>query len=154
MAETLDPLGLLDEIRSGQHCLAGIAAGETPHLPQQRQADLENFLKSLAIAWQAGEVRPTHISRPKPKRDWRTHKDDFVEVWPTVDTWLLAQPDRTAKEIFQRLQADHPGVFCDHQLRTLQRRVKEWRYTMARRLVFNGQRADLPTGTGTGMGIA
>ncbi len=149
VAETLDPLGLLDEIRSGQHCLAAMAAGETPHLQEHHQNDLENFLKSLATAWQDGEVRPTHITPPKPPRDWRTRKDNFAEVWPTVDAWLLAEPDRTAKGLFQRLQADHPGVFPDHQLRTLQRRVKDWRRTMARRLVFDGRGVDLAYGPGT-----
>ncbi len=46
------------------------------------------------------------------------------------------EPDRTAKELFQRLQVEHPGRFPDGQLRTLQRRVKEWRRAEAHRLIF------------------
>ena len=35
-----------------------------------------------------------------------------------------------------RLQEEHPGIFPDGQLRTLQRRVREWRAAAAKRLVF------------------
>jgi hypothetical protein len=37
-----------------------------------------------------------------------------------------------------RLEAEHPGRFGDGQLRTLQRRVKEWRRSAVQRLVFPG----------------
>ena len=57
LAGTLDPLGLLDEIRAVQHHLAGLAAGSTVHPMPQRNADLDGFLRSLALAWRAGEVR-------------------------------------------------------------------------------------------------
>lgn len=39
VGENLDPLALLDEIRSGQRALASITAGKTQHLPQSRQVD-------------------------------------------------------------------------------------------------------------------
>ena len=138
VAEALDPIALLDEIRAAQHCLAGLAAGETPHVPPQRPANLDGFLKSLATAWQGGEVRPTHRAAAKPRRDWRTRKDPFETAWASVSAWLDAEPDRTSKELFERLQALHPGVFPDRQLRTLQRRVKQWRRAAATRLVFGG----------------
>ena len=50
LAGTLDPLGLLDEIRAVQHHLAGLAAGSTVHPMPQRDADLDGFLRSLALA--------------------------------------------------------------------------------------------------------
>lgn len=40
------------------------------------------------------------------------------------------------KELFARLQGELPGVFPDGQLRSFQRRVKEWRQAAARQLVF------------------
>lgn len=40
---------------------------------------------------------------------------------------LEAAPERTAKSVFEQLQGRYPGRFPDVQLRTLQRRVKEWR---------------------------
>lgn len=56
--------------------------------------------------------------------------------WPRVVGWLEAEPDQTAKELLLRLRAEGPGEFPDGLLRTLQRRVKEWRRLAASRLVF------------------
>jgi hypothetical protein len=53
-----------------------------------------------------------------------------------VREWL--EPDRTAKEMLMRLEGEHPGRFNEGQLRTLQRRVKEWRRSAVQRLVFPG----------------
>ncbi len=50
--------------------------------------------------------------------------------------WLQQEPDTTAKVLFERLQDEYPGRFPDGQLRTLQRRVREWRTIMARKLVY------------------
>jgi hypothetical protein len=52
--------------------------------------------------------------------------------------WLEDEPERTAKELFQRLQREQPGMFPNGQLRTLQRRVKQWRSTAARQLILAG----------------
>jgi hypothetical protein len=133
---TLDPLRLLDEIRTVQHHLAGLAAGEVLHVLPHRDADLDRFLRSLSTAWKGGEVRPTHCAGSKPARHWRTRSDPFEAVWPRIVTWLEAEPDRTAKDLFARLQHECPGAFTEGQLRTLQRRVKEWRRLATRRLVF------------------
>jgi hypothetical protein len=43
IATTLDPLRLLDEIRTVQHELAGIAAGKPPRVDPHRDADLDQF---------------------------------------------------------------------------------------------------------------
>ena len=40
--------------------------------------------------------------------------------------------------ILQKLDEKYPGQFDNKLLRTLQRRVGEWRRTMARRFVFRG----------------
>jgi len=133
---TLDPLRLLDEIRTVQHHLAGLAAGESVHVLPHRDADLDAFLKSLAHAWRDGEIRPTHRTGPRPPRHWRTRPDPFEAVWPRVVAWLEVEPDRTAKELFERLRKEPAGDFPDGQLRTLQRRIKEWRRLAARRLLF------------------
>jgi hypothetical protein len=142
--EALDPLRLLDEIRATQQVLADLASGRTvPVSARDRDAELDRFLRSLSTAWQDGEVRPTHRQEPPPRRYWRTRQDPFDTVWPTVRAWLEEQPEKTAKDLFLRLQADHAGRFSDGQLRTLQRRVKAWRGEMARRLIFGG--ADFAT---------
>jgi len=41
------------------------------------------------------------------------------------------------KSLFGRLHQEYPGRFHDGQLRTLQRRIREWRQVMARKLVFS-----------------
>jgi hypothetical protein len=132
----LDPLRLLDEIRAVQHQLAALAAGTKAHVPIAANADLEAFLAGLSTAWRTGEVRPTHRAEPKPQRDWRTRKDPFEDVWSLLRTWLEAEPDLTAKQLLDQLHEERPGAFTNGQLRTLQRRVKDWRAAAAKRLVF------------------
>jgi len=135
---TLDPLRLLDEIRAIQHHIAGLQRGETLHVLPHRDADLDRFLKNLSRAWKDGEVRPTHRHGAKPERYWRTRRDPFESVWPRVVVWLETEPQRTAKELLQRLQNEGEH-FLDGQLRTLQRRIKAWRLQAARRLIFSSQ---------------
>jgi hypothetical protein len=142
VAMQLDPLRLLEEIRSVQHHLAALSAGETTHAAVRHEGHLESFLKGLASAWQHGEVRATHRHAPRPARDWRTRTDPFASVWPCVRAWLEAEPDRVGKELFARLQRELPGVFPDGQLRTFQRRVKDWRRAAARQLVFASSSED------------
>jgi len=95
-----------------------------------------HFLAHLPRLWRDGEVRPTHRTQSAKPRHWRTKKDPFEAVWYDVLCWLQQDPDATAKGLFERLQNEHPGRFPDGQLRTLQRRIKEWRKIMARELVY------------------
>ncbi len=147
VALTLDPLRLLDEIRTVQHQLAAIAAGTTTHAVAHQDGELDQFLKSLSTAWHDGEVRATHRTTPKPRRDYRTRKDPFEGVWPRIVGWLDSEPDRTASDLLIRLQAEEPDAFPTALLRTLQRRVKIWRRAAAMKLVFtaNITTADVTT---------
>ena len=61
---------------------------------------------------------------------------DIVFTSIGVLCWLQEDPDSTAKELFERIQRENPGHFPDGQLRTLQRRIYEWRQVMARKLVY------------------
>jgi hypothetical protein len=142
---TLDPLRLLDEIRTVQQHLARLTAGERVTALPHRDADLDRFLKHLATAWREGEIRPTHrtTGASKAARHWRTRNDPFETVWPRVLVWLEAEPDRTAKELFERVRDEYPADFTAGQLRTLQRRVKDWRRLAARRLVFAEPRGEV-----------
>ena len=60
-------------------------------------------------------------------RTHRTRLDPFAAVNNEVHDLLLAAPERTAKELLRHLQDRYPGEYPGHLLRTLQRRVKEWR---------------------------
>jgi len=60
-------------------------------------------------------------------RWWCTRADPFAEAWETIVTWLAADPARTAMALFLELDQCFPGRYSDGPLRTLQRRVQEWR---------------------------
>ena len=142
VAQTLDPLQLLEQIRNMQQRLAHVSAGGQPLPRAPEEHDLTRFLGSLATAWHDGEVRPTHRSKPRPTRHWRTREDPLEAVWPIISGWLEGDPDQTGKALFERLQREYPGVFPDGQLRSLQRRLKEWRARTAHRLVFGTVQSD------------
>jgi hypothetical protein len=150
-AAGLDPLELLQRIRDCQAALAALSSGEPGDGPKRES--LAEFLSGLADLWRAGEARPTHQGQTRPVHDWRTRKDPFEAVWSEILVWLQESPDATAKALFARLQEAHPGAFQEGQLRTLQRRIRDWRHMMARQLVYaghDGKQADVgPVGRET-----
>ena len=68
-------------------------------------------------------------SELEPVPRWRTRPDPFVGVWVEIRELLGANAGLEAKTIFEYLQRNNPGHFQDGQLRTLQRKVKNWRAT-------------------------
>jgi hypothetical protein len=131
--EELDPVMLLKQIREAQDTVMALSQ----HRPPETVApDVAAFVSSLATAWRAGEVRPTHRGEPKPGRWWRSRKDPFAEVWPVLLGWLEERPDMEAKQMLKRLQGSGYGEFPDGQLRTLQRRVRLWRMRIVQQLVY------------------
>ena len=82
-------------------------------------------------------MRPTHRKRDDAERWWRTRADPFAEAWPVVEGWLDADPSTSAKELMDRLAAMVPEVYgTKAQLRTLQRRVRDWRTERAKEMVL------------------
>ena len=76
--------------------------------------------------WQGGALPST----AKAARWWRTREDPFAEVWESeVVPQLVADTDGRLQvlTLFRALCRRHPGRFQPGQLRTLQRRVREWR---------------------------
>lgn len=71
--------------------------------------------------------RTGKVRKPLGPRTWRTRANPFESAWDEIEGTLEKRPDLTAKSILRELQQRHPGEFPDAQLRTLQRRVKEWR---------------------------
>jgi hypothetical protein len=69
-------------------------------------------------------------SQKKTARTWRTRPDAFASVWSSVIVPLLvADEDRVleARTILGELERRHPGAFNEAQVRTLQRRMRDWR---------------------------
>ena len=130
----LDPVLLLHTIREAQSALV---AATSPRVQETPQGDsLDRFLAKLPNLWRQGEARPTHAARVRSPRHWRTGQDPFEGVWGDVLVWLQAEPDVTGKTLMARLQSKHPDRFTEAHLRTMQRRVKEWRGFMAKKLVY------------------
>jgi hypothetical protein len=48
-------------------------------------------------------------------------------VWDEVCQWLVVQPERTGRSVFDELQQRYPGQYADTQIRTLQRHIQVWR---------------------------
>jgi len=68
---------------------------------------------------------PSELATP---RTWRTREDPFDGVWESEIVPLLEHnAGLQALTLFEWLQREHPGRFADGQLRTLQRRLKQWR---------------------------
>ena len=142
----LDPVRLLAEIRAAQQRLVALA--DKPMTGDAPAPTLELFLAGLRTAGKEGEVRPTAQPAVKAVRWWRSRRDPFETTWPLLRQWFDAEPERTGRELFERLQAEHPGVYPNGQLRTLQRRLKGWRREAARRLVFATPTMEPGSGTG------
>lgn len=60
--------------------------------------------------------------------NWRTRPDPFADVNDEIEDQLRRFPHLEAKTIFLGLCERYPGKFSPGQLRTLQRRVKNWRF--------------------------
>ena len=67
---------------------------------------------------------------------WRSRPDPFEGVWSEILGWLQNQPDVGAAELMDRLIRRYPDRYSRRQLRTLQRRVRQWRGVMANQLVY------------------
>lgn len=61
-------------------------------------------------------------------RDYRTRADSFALVWSTeIEPLLQRDAKLRAVTLFADLQCRHPGRFRDGQVRTLERRIRQWR---------------------------
>ncbi len=154
LSATLDPVRLLSEMRLAQQRLVEIA--DKPLAASSATAStlpLEQFLAGLRTAWKEGEVRPTAKPKVKQKRG-RRRPYPLARVTDQLHAWFDAEPWRTGRELLEQLQAEHPGLYPDHLLRTLQRRLKIWRREKAHAMVFGTTHADhietvSPTGVGS-----
>ena len=70
---------------------------------------------------------PERLSRPRPARDWRTRADPLGQIWPEAQERLRAAPELEAKALFEHLLMTRPEQMRATQLRTFQRRVRQWR---------------------------
>lgn len=79
-----------------------------------------------AQKWQVGPMP----SASKQPRHWRTRRDPFEGVWDAIVIPLLSSDDGAqlqATTVLEVLEAEAPGRFGPAHLRTLQRRMRDWR---------------------------
>lgn len=79
-----------------------------------------------ARKWESGSLP----SGSKTSRSWRTRADPFEGVWDEEIVPLLvrdAERVLQATTLFEWLESRYPGRFEAGQLRTLQRRMRDWR---------------------------
>ena len=70
---------------------------------------------------------PERLSQPRPARDWRTRVDPLAQIWPEAEPRLRAAPELEAKALFEHLLMIRPEQMRETQLRTFQRRVRQWK---------------------------
>jgi hypothetical protein len=58
---------------------------------------------------------------------WRTRQDPFAQDWPGVVVMLEEAPELEATTLFDHLAGLKPEAYAAGQLRTLQRRIRQWR---------------------------
>jgi len=93
---------------------------------QEAAAAAAGMSVRTARTWQEGPLP----SQKKAARSWRTRKDPFEDVWESeVVPVLQRDTERVvqATTLVERLVERFPGRFSKGQVRTLQRRVRDWR---------------------------
>ena len=68
-------------------------------------------------------------SEMRVERDWKTRADAFEEVWPKLRQMLELNSGLEATTLLPYLIREQPEIYQESQLRTLQRRVRNWRST-------------------------
>lgn len=128
--ERLDPRGLWQRFREGQAALAALAAGDLGSGPERER--LEQCVAKRPDRRRDGAAGPTCRQTKSPARSWRTREDPCDGVRAEVPVWLPADPAATAETLLERRQREDPGRFPQGPLRTLRRRMREWRRARAR----------------------
>ena len=94
---------------------------------QQAAAAASGMSVRTARTWQRGRLP----SEKKGKRRWRTRPDPFAGVWAEeVEPLLRSDVEGALKKattILEWLDERQPGRFSVSHLRTLQRRLRDWR---------------------------
>ena len=93
---------------------------------QEAAAAAAGMSQRTARTWQQGALP----SQKKQERTWRTRVDPFAQSWETVVVPLLVRDEEGKLEagtVLEELERKEPGKYGPDKLRTLQRRMKEWR---------------------------
>jgi hypothetical protein len=93
-------------------------------LTQAKAAYIADFSERTGQRIESGNYRPNR----ERVRDWKTRPDPLSDVWEYVLIPLLQeQPQLNSMQLLEYLQQRYPGKYNTSILRTLQRRVHDWR---------------------------
>jgi hypothetical protein len=139
-----DPVALLETVRRCQASLASLSAGQDqqeqrprtgavdPEQASKEQRTLSRFLRNLQLLWQESQPLP----EPRQKRRYTPRQRTlFLEHQEQIEQWLEREATMNAAEILRRLIRLAPGTYHEGQLRSMERRVREWRTARAERLL-------------------
>lgn len=128
----LDPVSLMKKLKHLQQNLIQYA--------WQPNAKIQDWQIDVSITESPDKKEPAkstqsidyfNYKKPKDKRSlprsYRTRPDPFENVWGEIQLKLELQPESYAREIIEWLSCKYPGKFSKGQVRTLQRRINEWR---------------------------
>ncbi len=95
------------------------------------ERSLNRFLRNLQLLWQ--ESQP--VQKPRQKRQYTPRQRTlFAEHQEQIEQWLESKASVNAAEILRRLMAPEDfGTHHEGQLRSMERRVKEWQTARAER---------------------
>jgi len=96
----------------------------------RRQYEQEAAAAKIGVSVRSARriERATQLPSQREPRSWRTRPDPLVGVWDEELVPLLRNaPALTAMTLLEELQHRYPGRFGAELLRTLQRRVRQWR---------------------------
>lgn len=121
----LDPLRLYQEIVRKQEAFWDLTVARV--VRQEPAVYEEKKEEESTMRYYRKVADTTRYQEAARNRAWRTRPDPFADVWSEIEWELKEEASLQSNEILRRLQLRHPGRFPDHQIRTLQRRVRDWR---------------------------
>ncbi len=144
--EALDPVRLRGQIKRLQDALWARAvtpsaseggdglAGTMDSIARFRAAScMPQVGEEMQTPDDAGDVagarrrRYRRATKSMGPRTYRTRKDPLERDRDELHQMFLEMPDVTGKALLKQIQDRHPDDYPDNLLRTLQRRVREWR---------------------------
>ena len=95
----------------------------------QQGGSQESAAAKAGISVRSGRrIEKSGDSRSKTERHWRTREDPLDAVWSTELVLLLErEPTLTGITLLEYLEEHYPGHYDQRILRTLQRRIKQWK---------------------------
>ena len=96
---------------------------------RQSGASQEVAAAKAGISVRSGRrIEQSGTPRPRVQRNWRTREDPLEAVWSNELVLLLErEPSLTGTTLLEYLEEHYPGHYDQRVLRTLQRRVKQWK---------------------------